>query len=176
MKQYICLKDWGQFPAFGDLAAYVLDESFRERRDLGFEYSFNKRTKEPNFMMLRWPKFKENPNLPGHVDTSVVHIVFSPFNIPHSKLLRRKGRKIGYPKICQVSTSEHSAPALVDHRIFYRTVYYFARATGGLIFEGSKMKPLSAEEYYLEHKKIINYPFHLKLTKRDVTRIPSNSF
>ena len=176
MKHYICLKNWDNFPIYEDLVAYVFDESFRERSDLGFAYSFDKRTKEPNFVMLRWPKFKENSSLPDYVFASVVSVVFSPFGIPHSTLIMKRGKTIGYPKVCQVFTSARSAPALIDHRTFYRTVYYFAKNTDGLIFEGFPTKPLGAEEYYSKHKKIINYPFHLKLTNRDIKRFASNTF
>ena len=109
MTHYICLKNWDNFPKYENLVAYVFDESFRDRRDLGFGYSFNKRTKEPKFVILRWPKFKENPTLPSYVKTSAVWLVFSPFRIPHSKLIMKRGRSIGYPKLCQVSTSRRLA-------------------------------------------------------------------
>jgi len=176
MTHYICLRDWKRFPKFGDLAAFVLDESFRDRHDLGFEYSYDRRTKKPQFLMLRWPKFEENPDLPIHESATCVLIVFSPFNIPHSKRITKRGRAIGHPKICRAEIPAIRLPALADHRIYYRTVYYFAKEAGGLIFERSGGKALTADEYYARHKKIINYPFHLHLTKKDITRVPSNTF
>jgi hypothetical protein len=176
MVHYVCLKDWDNLPEYEDIVAFALDESFRERRDLGLGFSFDKRTREPNFLMIRWPKFKDNPSLPLYVNTSVVNIVFSPFNIPHSKIIRKRGRAIGYPKICQVHTSGRVAPALVDHRIFYRTVYSFAKETNGVIFERPNSRHVDAEVYYSKHKKIIEYPFRLKLGNKDIVRVPSNTF
>jgi hypothetical protein len=176
MTHYICLKDWKRFPAFGDLAAFVLDESFRDRHDLGFEYSYDKRTRKPGFLMLSWPKWKENPDLPMHVHSGSFFIVFSPFNIRHSKRITKRGRASGYPKICQATSTRYHPPALADHRIFYRGVYYFAKEAGGLIFERSTGRALTPEEYYGRHKKIIDYPFHLHLTKEDIARVPSNTF
>ena len=176
MIQYVVLKDWNNFPDYEDFIAYVFDESFRNRKDLGFDYSYNKKTGEPNFIILRWPKFKDNPSAPHYTSSSSVHVVFSPFNIPHSKSVRRKGKRIGYPKVVKILTSERSAPALVDHRIFYRAVYKFAQSTRGNIFENCKSKPFDAESYLNKHKGIIDYPFHLKLTDKDVLRVPSNTY
>jgi hypothetical protein len=176
MIHYIVLKKWENFPTYEDLVAYVFDESFRKRKDLGFDYSYDRKTGDPNFIMLRWPKFKDNPNCPDHTSTSVVRVIFSPFNIPHSRIVKRKARIIGYPKIIKIETSAWSAPARIDHRLFYRTVFMFAKSTSGLIFENCKLKPITDTQYLQKHRNIINYPFHLKLTSKDVSRVSSNSY
>jgi len=45
-----------------------------------------------------------------------------------------------------------------------------------MVFENSKLKPITAEQYHRKHIKIIQYPFHLKLTKSDIVRVPSNTY
>ena len=83
---------------------------------------------------------------------------------------------MGYPKICRAEIPAIRVPALADHRIYYRTVYYFAKEASGLIFERATGKALTPQQYYARHMKIIDYPFHLHLTKKDIGRVPSNTF
>jgi hypothetical protein len=185
LKHYVALKSFDRLPPFIDLAAHAFDKSVRKKDYLGFDYSFGSyrgQKKRLSFLFLRWPKFLDNPGCPRYTSTTVVSIVFSPFHrIPHSKIILRCAERAGYLYLAQVLIGSPAGdliptPAKIDHRTFYRLVHYFAKRTGGMIYENERAQPLTPKEYYKEHKKIIDHPFHLKLTSLDLKRFASNTF
>jgi hypothetical protein len=185
MKHYVGLKTLKGLPPFMELTTHAFDKSFRTKEHLGFDYmygSYRGQKRKLSFLFLMWGKFLDNPGCPGYTSTTVVSIVFSPFHkIPHSRIILRRAEEAGYPFLAEILIGSPAGdlirtPAMVDHRTFHRLVHHFAKRTGGIVYENDRTRPLTPNEYYKKHKMIIDHPFHLKLTKRDIKRYASNSF
>ena len=176
MIKYIICDSLRNLPPTGATKAFVYHSSFAARSYTGYGYT---RRKGRQFkLLLQWPKWQDNPDCPAYAHHTTFYVVIHDAT-RHVKNLSSEAFELAktgrHRYIIWVGMSQAKNPALVDHRAFHRLVFFLSKRLGAIVFDARDRQAVRADQYAREYSTMIKQPFSLRLTPRDLHRLPSGS-